>query len=375
MTTARRALPYIRANIQGMPRWNPTATPPSQSTGRVHRMDLNECPYPPSPKVVAALQAFADKLNRYPNGVCPVLSERLSERTGVPAQRICWGTGSTELIGSIVRMAVAPGDRLVASSPIWRRFSAVFRVVDAEVAAVSVKPDGALDIDAMLGAIDRRTRIFICLTPNNPTGMMLTADEIRRVVREVPDDVLLYLDEAYHEFAVHAGGADALKIAMAERPGPWIVSRTFSKAYGLAGLRLGYAYCSSDEIADGLRAVTSTFNVSAFGEVAGLAALEDPDYTRMILEKTAIERERVTEGLAALGCAVLPSATNFVSADVGVSGSEMQQALRARGIRVGVIDSPGWESYIRVSMGVPEDTDALFAGCKEVLDDMRRKSA
>ena len=185
----------------------------------------------------------------------------------MPATRIAWGTGSTELLSNAVRIAVAPGERLVAPTPLWRRFEGVFQIVDADVRHVANRPDSGLDVAALVAAVDETTKMLVCLTPNNPTGLALDAGQTAEIVERTPDHVLLYIDEAYHEFAVHAGGADALAI-IKRRKGPWLITRTFSKAYALAGVRLGYALCSEDAIANALKAVTSTFNVSAFCEVA-----------------------------------------------------------------------------------------------------------
>lgn len=365
-----RAVPYIRPNIKAIPYWDPTGALPSERTGRVHRMDLNECPYPPSDRVVAAMRDHADKVNRYPEGGCPRLTERISERTGVPAANIAWGTGSTELLSNIVRIAIAPGDELVSPAPMWRRFVGVYQITDADVRYVPNRPDCGIDVAGLAGAVGNRTRLVICVTPNNPTGLMVTADELRLLARQVPDNVLLYVDEAYQEFAVHAGGPDALEI-LKDRRGPWVVTRTFSKAYALAGLRLGYALCSSEAIAAALRAVTSTFNVSAFGEVAALAALDDPDYTVFILEKTAQERARLIDGLREVGLEPLPSVTNFVSARRdGLDASKVVAAMRQRGVRIAGWGDPDFPDYIRISVGLPEDTDACLATLNDVLDEM-----
>ncbi len=358
--------PYIRANLRDMAPWNPTAALPSENTGRVHRMDLNECPYPPSPVVVAAMRDFADKVNRYPDGGLPRLTSRITERTGVPASRIAWGTGSTELLSNAVRISVAPGERLVAPTPLWRRFEGVFRIVDADVRHVANRPDGGLDVAALIEAVDETTKMLVCVTPNNPTGMALTAEEIADIVERTPDHVLLFIDEAYHEFAVHAGFSDALSI-IKRRKGPWLITRTFSKAYALAGARLGYVLCSEDMIANALKGVTSTFNVSAFCEVAALAALDDPDYTTFILDKNSEERTRLMEGMRALQLAPLPSVTNFVSVRLPMDGSKMAAAMRERGIRIATWGEPGYEDYIRVSIGLPEDTDAFLAALGEIL--------
>lgn len=359
--------PYIRANLRGMAAWNPTATLASERTGRFHRMDLNECPYPPSPSVVGAMRDFADKVNRYPDGGLPRLTARITERIGVPASSIAWGTGSTELLSNAIRISVAPGDRLVAPTPLWRRFEGVFQIVDADVRHVANRPDGGLDVKALAEAVDDATKMLVCVTPNNPTGMALDAGEIAELVERTPNHVLLYIDEAYHEFAVHAGGADALPI-VARRKGPWLVTRTFSKAYALAGVRIGYALCSEDAIANALKAVTSTFNVSAFSEVAALAALDDPAYTQFILDRNAEQRVRLMEGMRALQLAPLPSVTNFVSVQLPCDGTEIAARMRERGIRIATWGETGYEEYIRVSIGLPEDTEAFLAALREILN-------
>ena len=249
----------------------------------------------------------------------------------------------------------------------WRRFEGVFQIVDADVRHVANRPDGGLDVKALAEAVDDATKMLVCVTPNNPTGMALDAGEIAELVERTPNHVLLYIDEAYHEFAVHAGGADALPI-VARRKGPWLVTRTFSKAYALADVRIGYALCSEDAIANALKAVTSTFNVSAFSEVAALAALDDPAYTQFILDRNAEQRVRLMEGMRALQLAPLPSVTNFVSVQLPCDGTEIAARMRERGIRIATWGETGYEEYIRVSIGLPEDTEAFLAALREILN-------
>lgn len=367
MTDKAAEASYLRPHLRGLANWNPTATSAGEHEQKVRRMDLNECPYPPSPKVQAAIAGVFDHLNRYADGSCPELAQRLSGTTGVPAANICFGPGSTQLLKCVVEIAIAPGDNLVAPSLLWHRFHGIFEALEADTTLVPNRADGGIDVDGMLGAIGNRTKMAVVITPNNPTGMMLSEAELLRVVRNTPDNVLLFIDEAYYEFAIHAGGPDALKLLQRERTGPWIVSRTFSKAYALAGLRLGYAMCSSEEIANAVRLMSSTFVVSAFAEAAAMAALDDPDYSRFIVEDTARERARIMAGLTALGCPPLPSVTNFVSADVGRPGAEVVAAMRERGIRIARWSYPAYANFIRVSMGSPEDTDAFLAALGEIL--------
>lgn len=361
---------FLRSNMQNRVFFNPTTIPAHERGKAIIRMDLNECPYPPSEKAIAAMQAHASKLNRYPDGTCPELTERLSALTGVPGRQICWGSGSTQLLKSIMEIVVAPGDHLVSPSLLWHRFHGVYETLDAETTMVPNLADASIDVDGLLGAIGNKTRLAVVLTPNNPTGLMLDEKQIRNICDLVPENVLLFIDEAYHEFAVHAGGADALEIAK-ERKGPWVVSRTFSKAYALAGARLGYAYCSSEELANALRLITSTFNISAFAEVGALAALDDPKYKAIILDSNATERQRIIDGLRELDCTPLPSVTNFVAADTRVSGVAVVREMRRRGIRIGRVADAGFENWIRISMGLPADTDSCLATLADVLEELR----
>jgi len=370
MATDKQGAAYLRENMRGLQFWNPTTIPPEERGKELVRMDLNECPYPPSPKTIAAMQAHADQLNRYPDGTCPELGARLSELNDIPTAQICWGAGSTQLLKSIMEIVIGPGQNLVSPALLWHRFHGAYNALAADVTIVPNKDDTSIDIDGLVGAVGNNTRLVIAVTPNNPTGLTLTEAELRQLCDETPENVLLYVDEAYHEFSVHAGGLDALQIVK-ERKGPWVVSRTFSKAYGLAGLRLGYAYCSSEEIANAVRLITSTFNVSAFAEVGALAALEDTEYRDFILESNATERRRIIDGLGKLGCNPIQSATNFVSADAGCSGQDVVKEMRKRGVRIGTWHDVGFENYIRISMGRPEDTDACLTALEQVLPMVR----
>ncbi len=368
MTDEPSISPYLRENFRQQPFWNPTKILPHEMGKEIHRMDLNECPFPPSDKVVQAIAEAASGLNRYPDGTCPELTARLSEKLGVGEERICYGSGSTQLLTCIAEISVGPGENLVAPEVIWRRFSGVFQATAADVTAVPNLPDGAIDVDGLLAAVGNNTKMVLALSPNNPTGLMLTEEQIRKLSDNVPENVLLFLDEAYYEFAVYAGGADGLQI-LKDRKGPWVVTRTFSKAYALAGLRLGYAICSSEEIANALRLVSSTFNVNGIAEAAVLAALEDADYTQMILQENEREMSRIKDACRELGLTYMDSATNFISIDVGRSGKDVVAQMRERGIRITTPGYDGVPNHIRVSMGQAADTEAFLAALREILAD------
>jgi histidinol-phosphate aminotransferase len=358
--------PHLRPNFQNVPFWNPTKIFDHEIDKKIHRMDLNECPYPPSPKVIEAIQNAAHTLNRYPDGTCPELTPLVAKRLGVPEDTLTWGGGSTQLLTAIAEISVAPGQNLVAPNLIWKRFQGVFKIVDADVTAVPNKSDGAIDVEALTNAIGNDTRLVICVTPNNPTGMMLTEEEIRHVSENTPENALLFMDEAYYEFAAHAGGPNALEI-LKDRKGPWAVTRTFSKAYAMAGVRLGYAICSSPEIVDAIRMVASTFSLNGIAEAAAVAAWNEPEYTQFILDKNAEERARVVQGLRDMGYEPMASVTNFVSCNIGRPAAEIVTAMRARSVRISTVGGDEFENYIRLSMGTPEDTDAFLQELKEVL--------
>jgi histidinol-phosphate aminotransferase len=358
--------PYLRSNFQNVPFWNPTKILDHEIGKSVHRMDLNECPYPPSPRVIEAIKNSANILNRYPDGTCPELTPMIAKDLGIPEETITWGGGSTQLLTSIAEISVAPGQNLVTPELVWKRFQGIYKIIDADVTSVPNREDGAIDVKAMTNAISNNTRLLICVTPNNPTGLMLTEKEIRYISDNTPDNVLLFMDEAYHEFAVHAGGPDALEI-LKDRKGPWVVTRTFSKAYALAGLRLGYAICSSLEIVNAIRLVASTFSLNGLAEAAAIAARNDAEYTKFILDKNAEERARVIKGLQDMGYEPMASVTNFVSCDIKRSGTDVVKAMRERSVRISTIGGGAFENYIRLSMGTPEDTDAFLRNLREVL--------
>ena len=359
---------HLRHNFRNVSFWNPTKIYDHEVDKSIHRMDLNECPYPPSPRVIKAISNAASTLNRYPDGTCPTLTPLVANRLGVPKDTITWGGGSTQLLTSIAAISVAPGQNLVTPELVWKRFEGIYKIVDANVTYVPNKSNGAIDIEAMTNSIGKNTRLVICVTPNNPTGLMLAEEEIRHISKNTPENVLLFIDEAYHEFAVHAGGPDALEI-LKSRKGPWVVTRTFSKAYALAGVRLGYAICSSVELVNSIRVVASTFSLSGIAEAAAITAWKEPEYSEFILEQNAVERSRIIKGLQDMGYEPMDSVTNFVACDVKHPGADIVKAMRSRGVRISTVGGAKFENFIRLSMGTPEDTEAFLFHIKEVLSE------
>ncbi|HKF71450.1 MAG TPA: aminotransferase class I/II-fold pyridoxal phosphate-dependent enzyme [Stellaceae bacterium] len=333
---------------------------------KVRMLHLNESPYPPSPKAVAAAREIASSLNRYPDSQGKVLAQALAVRTGIAPARILFGCGSDELIHDFCTFAVSAGDHAVVPAPTFPSFATEVRIQGATPIRVRLDAHGANDAAGLVAAVTDRTRLVFCCTPNPPSGGMVSAAGIETLAKGVPDTVLLIVDEAYHEYGRHAGGPDVLPI-LAKRRGPWAVMRTFSKAYGLAGARLGYALCGSEAVAEALRKVKLHFGATATAQAAALAALEDDAYLNKVVAAVARERERLGDGLRQLGLDVFPSAANFVSAVLPILAATAVEELKRRRILVRDWRDPEHLQEIRITVGLPDDTDAVVAALRDIL--------
>ena len=367
MSNDQGGVPYIRRAIQEM---GPKFDPPTEGvlrhkgydTGEVLAMGLNESLFPPSPKVLDAVRANLTMMNRYPDAQCPALSDIVTARTGVPVENIVWGNGSEELIQGAIHISISPGDGMILPVPTFWGYRAMVEASEADCAYVGMKADGHVDADAVLGAVGNRTKLLFLVTPNNPSGRMLDGTTLRRFVEEVPENVLLGVDEAYHEFGLHAGGPDVVE-ALKERRGPWVVIRTFSKAYAMAGMRIGYALCSDGDIAQALRKTTCTFNVPILAQAAAEAALLDEVYLAKMLNDVSESRAMLEEGLRDLGLDPFPSVCNFVSANAHRNARELAAEVLENGVQLHAWPEPGYETYIRITVAPKSDV----ATCLEVL--------
>ena len=331
----------------------------------LRRMSLNESSDPPSPKVIAAVQAAVAGVNRYPDPKARALAAAISDRTEVPVSHIVFGNGSHELIMLMGNAFMEAGTRIVVPNPSFAPYQSAAKIAGAEVTVVPVAADGANDVDAMLAACAPAPRILIAATPNNPTGALLSQAALDKLIARTPEETLLVIDEAYFEFGRRAGGPDVLK-ALKARKGPWMVLRTFSKAYNLAGLRVGYALASHDELTEGINRVRGVFNVNRVAQAAALAALSDEPYAKASQKKTAAERDRLAVGLKSLGFSPLPSAANFVAVRTPRPAAEVVSELAKRGIMIVPVGGPPYENHIRITIGSAEDTDAVLAALKAV---------
>ncbi len=279
--TGGSAPAWLKATVAALPAYRgpQTAASVAKPGVKMRILHLNELPYPPSPRAIEAFTAAAGSLNRYPDIFAAALAGALAERTGIASERIVFGCGSDELIHLLCEITLGAGDELVIPAPTFPRYALSARILGATPVRTRLDAGGANDPAALARAVTARTKLVFCCTPNPPSGGLMSAGALADLVRDIPDRVLLVVDEAYHEFGRHAGGPDVIA-ALRRRRGPWVVLRTFSKAYGLGGARVGYALCGSDVVADALRKIKMQFNVTVASQAAALAALEDEDYLR-----------------------------------------------------------------------------------------------
>ncbi|MFC7403578.1 histidinol-phosphate transaminase [Georgenia alba] len=341
----------LRPEIAALPAYVPGARP---TRGRqVYKLSSNELPFPLLPPVGAALADAGVELNRYPDMYAAELTEALGERLGVPAEKIVVGNGSVAVLSHILAAVCRPGDEVVMP---WRSFEAypiAVPVAGAVAVQVPVDDAGRHDLDALHDAITDQTRVVLLCSPNNPTGPALTQTEVREFLTSVPPDVLVVLDEAYLEFVRIEDPTDG--IALLPEHKNLVVLRTFSKAYGLAGLRVGYSV-SRRRLATGIRAASTPFGVNAMAQAGALAALSAMETVHERVAQVVAERDRVVAALAEQGWQIPDPQGNFVWLELGRRSAAFAATARDRGVLVRPFDGEG----VRVSVGEPEGNDLFL---------------
>ncbi|MFN2527223.1 MAG: histidinol-phosphate transaminase [Candidatus Baltobacteraceae bacterium] len=333
--------------------------------GAIVKLNANENPLGTSPKARMALRALED-LNLYGDDTYAVVRERLGERLGVPAQQIVLGHGSNELIALAASVFLKAGDRAVMGIPSFSLFRVGARAQQAEAVEVPLR-DGVHDIDAMLAAVDKDTKmIFIC-DPNNPTGTALQAAPWEALLAGLPSSVALVVDQAYFEY-MDRPHIDARKVI--EQHPRTLILRTASKIYGLASLRFGYGFGDSKTIAD-MNARRVPYNVSKAAVVAALAALDDEDFVQSSLATNASGKIFLSTELQGLGLDVLPSETNFLSVGVPVEATRACEELLQRGIAVRSGDGLSMPGRLRITIGTQAQNRALLAALAQLLQGWR----
>jgi histidinol-phosphate aminotransferase len=344
----------------------PIAEPDHHPQPGVRRLNLNESLHQPSPLALEAMEQAIHYANYYPDNSASALTNLISERTKVPQENIRFGNGSSELLLAIGKIAIEQGDEAIVPAPTFPMLAESVVMAEGELVNVPVDDQGRNNVPAMLDAITSKTRIFYLCTPNNPTGGVLDKNDLKFAIEKVPDTCLLVFDEAYAEFAELEGTPDILSLLDARR-GQWIITRTFSKAYALAGLRLGYALTSDPELTQALIQVSPSFVANRVAMAAAEAAMRDQDYLKKTLENLIAERKRLSDVLEQLGCRILPSGANFVTVRPPIPAKPLADRLAENDILVQPMLWPDENGSLRITIGTSEDTDAVIEVLRPLL--------
>ena len=326
------------------------------------KLASNENPLGPSPKALAALDEGKETVHLYPDGGAHDLTRALADRWKVSGNHIVVGNGSDEIISLLVKTFVSPGEEAVMADHTFVMYKLAVTGGHGVCVEVPVK-DWRHDLPAMARAVTGRTRVVFVCNPNNPTGTMVTRDEVREFMAAVPDDVIVVFDEAYYEYVRDPHYPDTLDYVRQNRP--VVVLRTFSKIYGLAGLRVGYGITTPD-IAGYLHRVRNPFNANTLAQVAARAALGDEQHVAASRALNEAEMASVDNGLRALGLTPLPSQANFLFFDTHRNGRDVFDRL----LREGIIVRHLGGSMLRVTIGRPEENRRFLKALSHVMENL-----
>ena len=335
------------------------------------KLASNENCFGPSPKASAAALAALSTVHLYPDGGSGRLRGAIAQALGVDACQVIAGNGSNELIELLVRTCVRPGENVVVPTPCFVAYRLAVQAAGHRVREVPLH-GWNFDLEALLAACDARTKLLFLANPNNPTGTCVQKEALAAFVRHLPPHVLLVVDEAYIDYVTSAAYGSALPL-LADRRRVFIM-RTFSKVYGLAGLRVGYGVGAA-KLVELLNRGRQPFNVNAVAQAAAVAALDDAAHVRQAVEHNAHEMARLTQLLQARGMTVVPSQANFLLVDVGRPIGPFCEALLQQGVIIRPMDSYGLHTCARITIGTVSQNVALLRAMDVALADARPRSA
>ncbi len=328
------------------------------------KLASNENPLGPPSSVVQGLSDQLQALARYPDGSAYLLKQKLQRKFGLDPARITVGNGSNDVLELVARVFLGPGLESIVSEHSFVVYPLATKSLGAEVKVIPAKDYGQ-DLEATAAAITDKTRIVFIANPNNPTGTWVTAEALATFMKQVPDEVLVVLDEAYAEYVEEADYPDGF--ALANQYDNLIVTRTFSKAYGLAGLRIGYSV-SHPDIADLMNRVRQPFNVNLMSLAAGLIALDDESYLQESVRMNREGMRFLTEACGQMGLSYIPSVGNFLTIDFGRDAMPIYDALLREGVIVRPIGVYGMPEHLRVTIGLPEENARFVDALQKVLN-------
>ena len=323
----------------------------------------NENPFGPSPLAIAAMQKAIAGVNLYPDGNAFYLKQKLAAKLGVETNNLVLGNGSNEIIEFVTHALLAPGADVVVSQYCFAIYPIVAKMFGANLVIIPAKNYGH-DLPAMLKAITPKTRIVFVANPNNPTGTLAPREEVIQFVNDIPDDVLLVMDEAYIEFLNDA--VDLVPLIRLGARKNLILMRTFSKIYGLAGLRIGYGIANA-ELISALEKIRQPFNINLLAQAAALAALNDDEHVRKTRQNNFSGLQFFEKAFRELKLEFVPSFANFILVHVG-EGQKVFDAMQKHGVIVRPMGGYQLPEWIRISVGTPEENERSLKVLKQVYE-------
>ena len=347
----------------------PSSTPALvERRSHLIELDSNENPFGPSPRAMDAMRTVLSTSNSYPDDDCRPLRRELASQHGVLPEQVLVTAGSTALLSLLCQTLLARGLNAVTSRCSFIVYSMAVRTAGAQLIEAPTHEDG-FDLDAVLAAIDANTRIVFLANPNNPTGTLLEASIVDRFVARLPSHVVVILDEAYYEFAQHFASLNQIEYSSSldhvRRGASAVVLRTFSKAHGLAGLRIGYGLGPAELLGYCAR-MRNTFSVSSVAQAAALAALDDHQHIQRVVENNALQSQVLLKELAELEFRVVPSSANFLFCDLGEDAAAFANRLREEGVAVRPLGPWGAPNCIRVTIGRPEQNQIFLNAARRI---------
>ncbi len=352
-----------------------TTNAPSTTLAAIERrsqlikLDSNENPFGPSARAVEAMRSALSAANSYPDDGCGELRRKLATHHEVRPEQVLVGAGSTELISLLCQTLLARGLNAVTSERSFIIYSMAVRAARGQLIETPMRDD-SFDLEAILSAIDAKTRIVFLANPNNPTGTMLEATVVERFLAQIPGHVVVVLDEAYSEFALRfaalRGVTYSNSLEYVRQEASVVVLRTFSKAHGLAGLRVGYGLGPAELLGYCAR-MRNTFSVSSVGQAAALAALDDDNHIQRVVENNVLQSRVLSQGLSGLGYRAVPTSANFVFCDLGEDAAAHADRLQNEGVAVRPLGPWGAPNCIRVTIGTAEQNQAFLQAAQRVV--------
>ncbi|WP_408956523.1 histidinol-phosphate transaminase [Natroniella sp. ANB-PHB2] len=330
----------------------------------VIKLASNENPLGPAPQAIKKMKEAAKQVNIYPDGNVHYLRQKLAAKVGVREEELIFGNGSDELLALLAQTFITEQAEVIIAGTTFSEYRFATNIMGGKIVSVPLK-DYAHDLEAMAAAITPNTKLIFICNPNNPTGTIVTKEEVDNFLKQVPDDVLVIFDEAYYEYVDNPAYPETVNyLANHENI---IILRTFSKAYALAGLRIGYGI-ANQKLIDYIDRVRQPFNVNLMAQKAAIASLEAEEHLAKSVELNQSGKEYLYQEFDKLGLEYLPTSSNFILVDLAQDSAWVFQELMERGIIIRNMESFGYQDKIRVTVGLPEENQVFITQLKEVLN-------